>query len=315
MKRGIYKKRTKYSVPDSVLDQLVDLLRSWGITEKDWLLTTEHALQRFGYPLVDPYSPHEVDVVIRRSAIPWRVKDNEWTILPPQKSKYFKDFRRFSTTTHFVLHFAMSPYGPLRVREIDSASWYALPTGRRIHVATPVQYVDAMTALTQAPAIASHMRENIPRMKKRFEELYRYAIREGDQPLIKACRAFFKVAGKDRHIMSSYTASENLLQGVGIGKGRLKGMTHIVRGEKEFSNFRRGEILVSADTNPVYLPLMKKARAIVTDRGGLTSHAATLAREFGIPAVIGTKVATKVLKTGDRVEVDMGNGIVRKLKK
>ena len=59
------------------------------------------------------------------------------------------------------------------------------------------------------------------------------------------------------------------------------------------------------------MPLMKKAKAIVTDEGGITSHAAVISRELKIPCVIGTKIATKVLKNNDLVEVDADNGVVR----
>ena len=58
---------------------------------------------------------------------------------------------------------------------------------------------------------------------------------------------------------------------------------------------------------------MKKASAIITDEGGLSCHAAIVARELGIPCIIGTKIATKVLKDGDRVEVDADKGIVKKI--
>jgi len=111
-------------------------------------------------------------------------------------------------------------------------------------------------------------------------------------------------------LLSGETA---ILRGKGIGKGMIRGYVRIVKQRSDFLRFEKGKLLVAEDTNPVFLPLMRKAKAIITDRGGLTSHAATLAREFGIPAVIGTKVATKVLKTGDRVEVDTKKGVVRKL--
>ena len=67
-------------------------------------------------------------------------------------------------------------------------------------------------------------------------------------------------------------------------------------------------------TNPQIVPFLKNISAIVTDEGGLTCHAAIVARELKIPCVIGTKIATKVLKDGQLVEVDANKGIVRKLK-
>jgi len=67
-------------------------------------------------------------------------------------------------------------------------------------------------------------------------------------------------------------------------------------------------------TSPEFLPAMKKAKAIITDEGGVTCHAAIVSRELNIPCVIGTKVATKSLKDGDLVEVDTHQGIIRKIK-
>lgn len=64
-------------------------------------------------------------------------------------------------------------------------------------------------------------------------------------------------------------------------------------------------------TRPDYVPLMHKAGAIVTDEGGLTSHAAIIARELKVPCVVGTRLAMRVLKNGDRVEVDAINGVIK----
>ena len=66
-------------------------------------------------------------------------------------------------------------------------------------------------------------------------------------------------------------------------------------------------------TTPDYVPAMKRAAAIVTDKGGRTCHAAIVSRELKIPCVIGTKIATQVFKTGDIVEVDAERGIVKKI--
>ena len=62
-----------------------------------------------------------------------------------------------------------------------------------------------------------------------------------------------------------------------------------------------------------YLPAMKRSGAIITDDGGATCHAAIISREFGIPCVVGTKVATQVFKTGDKLKVDANLGIIKKI--
>ncbi len=78
--------------------------------------------------------------------------------------------------------------------------------------------------------------------------------------------------------------------------------------------FNQGDILVAASTNPSLVTLMHKAGAIVTDEGGLTSHAAILSRELKVPCVINTGIATRIFKDGDVMEVDANNGTVRLIK-
>lgn len=96
--------------------------------------------------------------------------------------------------------------------------------------------------------------------------------------------------------------------------GKAQGVVNIISHQGEFKKFKAGDILVTSMTHPEFLNIMKKAAAIVTDEGGITCHAAIISRELKIPCVIGTKVATKVFKDGDMVEVDANNGIVRKIK-
>ncbi|MEK6868049.1 MAG: PEP-utilizing enzyme [Nanoarchaeota archaeon] len=96
--------------------------------------------------------------------------------------------------------------------------------------------------------------------------------------------------------------------------GKVKGKVRIVNDRSVVGvKFEKGEILVSVSTSPIYLSLMQKAGAIITDEGGLMCHAAILSRELKIPTIIGTKNATRVLKDGDFIEVDAEKGIVRKV--
>ena len=89
----------------------------------------------------------------------------------------------------------------------------------------------------------------------------------------------------------------------------------IILASKEGYKLRKNEFLVATMTTPDYILLMKKAVGFITDEGGVTCHAAIVAREMNKPCIIGTKVATKVLKDGDLVEVDVNKGIVKILKK
>lgn len=95
--------------------------------------------------------------------------------------------------------------------------------------------------------------------------------------------------------------------------GKAIGVARIIMGPKDLHKMQKGDVLVAIATDPDVVPGMKIASAIVTEQGGVTSHAAIVSRELGVPCVIGTKIATKWLKDGDRIEVDATKGIVRKL--
>lgn len=105
----------------------------------------------------------------------------------------------------------------------------------------------------------------------------------------------------------------NYLKGNSAASGQAKGRIKIVFDSKDFKNFKKGDILVTEMTRPDFLPIIKNAKAVITDEGGLTCHAAIISRELKIPCIVGTKIATKVLKDGDLVEVDANKGIVKKL--
>ena len=108
----------------------------------------------------------------------------------------------------------------------------------------------------------------------------------------------------------SATEAEKILQGLGASPGVGVGPVKIIKSAKEIKRMEGGEILVTEMTTPDFVPAMKKAAAIVTDTGGMTSHAAIVSREIGVPCIVGTQEATKILKEGTTVSVDGTHGIV-----
>lgn len=103
------------------------------------------------------------------------------------------------------------------------------------------------------------------------------------------------------------------LKGQSASPGYAVGTAKILHNIGELDKVKKGDILIAATTTPAHVPAMERAAAIVTEEGGLLCHAAIVSREMNIPCVIGTKIATKVLKDGDLVEVDAYKGIVRKI--
>jgi phosphohistidine swiveling domain-containing protein len=129
----------------------------------------------------------------------------------------------------------------------------------------------------------------------------------------EAILAEFKEEAVFSEVFSGQTAS----------KGKITGKVKIIpvdysnlsRVNAEIEKMQQGDILIAETTAPELMVACKKAGAIVTDMGGLMSHAAIISREFGIPCIVGTKIATKVLHDSDLVEVDADNGVVRIIEK
>ncbi len=111
------------------------------------------------------------------------------------------------------------------------------------------------------------------------------------------------------------TAARNILvKGLPASPGRVSGIAHVILSPNLIDNFKEGEILITEMTAPDWVPAMKKAKAIVTDSGGMTCHASIVSRELGIPCVVGTKSrgksATTSIETGMEITVDATNGVI-----
>ncbi|MFH0971733.1 MAG: PEP-utilizing enzyme [Candidatus Micrarchaeota archaeon] len=103
------------------------------------------------------------------------------------------------------------------------------------------------------------------------------------------------------------------VKGMPACKGNVEGKARIIRHTDDLKKFREGEVFVAKYTFPSYTPYMAKSAAIITDDGGITSHAAIISREYGIPCVVGTKHATKIFRDGDFVSVDAYSGVVKRV--
>lgn len=111
-------------------------------------------------------------------------------------------------------------------------------------------------------------------------------------------------------LFSHDTKGQKQVKGMIACKGKVEGRVKIVLKRHDIVNMPQGAVLVASMTRPEMVPAMQRAIAIVTDEGGVTSHAAIISRELNTPCVIGTKLATKLFRDGDLVEVDAETGVV-----
>lgn len=140
-----------------------------------------------------------------------------------------------------------------------------------------------------------------------------------DHAMINENGKIYCVSGKQAAKIGEFF-KENVSQvrefkGEIASKGKVRGQVKLVFDNDDFSKVKTGDILVTSMTTPPMVLIMKKASAFVTDEGGITSHAAIISREMKKPCIIGTKIATKVFKDGDLVEVDAKKGVVRRITK
>ncbi|HSK74567.1 MAG TPA: phosphoenolpyruvate synthase [Pyrinomonadaceae bacterium] len=119
-------------------------------------------------------------------------------------------------------------------------------------------------------------------------------------------------AQKQQNYIENYKLSDNhgapLVSGVAVGEKISHGKVHILLDPDKLREFKEGDILVTSMTDPAWEPIMKRASAIVTDRGGRTCHSAIISRELGLPCIVGTGNATDVLRSGTDVTVSCAEG-------
>lgn len=124
-------------------------------------------------------------------------------------------------------------------------------------------------------------------------------------------RAFRAMPLAFARMIGAKPSDRAIVSGSPAAPGRAAGAVRVIRGPDEFDQLEPGEILVAPMTAPAWTPLFTRAAAVVTDVGSAASHASIIAREYGIPAVVGTAMASTVIQDGQEIEVDGNAGVVR----
>lgn len=163
-----------------------------------------------------------------------------------------------------------------------------------------------------ASEVASVLREHQPTRRELRQRRQRSVV-------VMSRQGCYVSTGRDvDSIYRSMLGSRKLhdvqdIRGLSASLGRAVGTVKVVGSATEINKVQEGDILVAVMTRPDYVPAMRRAAAVVTNEGGITSHAAIVSRELGIPCIIGTKIATQVFQDGDMVEVNANHGWVRKV--
>jgi len=155
----------------------------------------------------------------------------------------------------------------------------------------------------------------LSKLGKLIEDLYQFPqdiewAKQGTQLFILQTRPVTTLKPKESTKILHKIEAQAILTGIAASPGIAVGPVIIVPVASQIDKVKNGDVLVAEMTTPDFVPAMKRASAIVTDRGGRTAHAAIVSRELGIPCVVGTEVATKTLKDGQEITVDGSGGQV-----
>ena len=208
--------------------------------------------------------------------------------------------------------------GPKKIKMIFSnrgrATTRNIPTDRREREKFCISDEEALTLAGQAIAIEEHYSARAGVHRPMDIEWAKDGL-DGRLYIVQA-RPETVASRRDRNVVEEYRVKKHgplMIEGRAVGAKIAFGKARVIQHTSELSTFVPGEILVADTTSPDWGTVMKAAAAIVTNRGGRTCHAAIVARELGIPAIVGTDRATNLIRTGDLIAVSCAEGDVGKV--
>ena len=205
-------------------------------------------------------------------------------------------------------HFYIDAMLPAKARLLLLEIGKLLVKAKAIHSAEDIFYfyLDELVELVQNPTDAT---ANVTARKEMLAQDAKKDIpaNYGTPPQEEAAPVIERIFGTKS---ADVNEEEKTFKGYAASKGTHTGIVRIVRNQDDFAKVTKGDVLVCKTTLPPWTVLFSIAGAVITDAGGILSHAGTVAREYKLPAVLGTKVSTQLLKDGDVVTVDGTNGVV-----
>jgi len=300
---------------EEVLENLEELFSQWGICNQDWVFTAQYAFRLLGYD-VGVREGH-LNIQVNKAKIPWKVGKALETH-PPINTKHSKGCLRFQEKTGF--EFDIAPSNPENFkRKIKYTVHYSLPNGKKIRVQTPEGGLEELDIIFSLCIDEGWGIEKGFRVMPSVEDQWKALLKKGEIKLAKKYENLMKKYSRFRKIKKSSVLKDftkiRKFAGIVASKGKARGIVNVVLNPEATKKFEKGEILVTSMTSPKFTIFYKKTSAIVTDGGGTLCHAAIVAREMKVPCIVGTRIATQVLKDGDYVEVDATIGKVSKLER
>ena len=295
---------------EKTLVELKKVMESWGLDQSDWSLFLHFADILSGYDILYARDNH-LHVMISIDKIPWKVNKKyiDQEVITPTGSKYEKDFTKFIKKTDWDFHILVGDKNYFKSFIKNDSLLYKVDGGK-IRMATPLGNIKWLD-IHMKKSIRLYSPEVVARRltwtklilqeakRKKHKQIIIYANRIIKKYLIKS-----KKAENNRKVAEDFFEDSKNIKGQVAFKGKVSGKVLLVNSDKIIKNVKKNVILVSKLTSPKLVSQIKVSKAVITDEGGMLSHAAIFAREFKIPCIVGTQIATQILKDGDKVEVN-----------
>jgi len=297
---------------EKVIEKLEKLLRKWGIKRDQWILIANYALKLQGYE--SKLRKGHFNTILYKEKLPWKVKEG-FEVFPPKNSAWEKDNIKWMKETNFETD--LIPYNSRKVKKyLKYSILYKLPNKRLVRLITMegnlISLNDYLVHCREEEAgIAKgvYLLDVIEDLKKASEK------KEDKKSVSLANKILKKYAFLKQKKQRKQKIFDGKIQGKGIYGGKVIGRVTLIRRRGKVVNMKEKGIIVAKMTSPDFVIMISKIKGIITDEGGKLCHAAILAREFGIPCVVETEIATKAIKDRDIVQLDADLGVVKILKR
>lgn len=295
------------------------LIRSWGIRSDDYFYMGREALRMLGFPV--PLNDRgRVDTVLatREATLPWfegNPKRGFQEVPPPQGSDHLVRVNAFTAQHGMEVHFYSFSEPKFSWRE-EYLGNVTLPNGTIVRFNGPYGVIRGLEEdMLPFCNDAGLGYEKGVRMLQYIRDIGELARDRGDERALQKARQVLKEFGwisEEYEKKLNEARAQEIVRGTSVVPGLVQGVAHLVQ-DILVNPPTTPSIVITEKITPAFYRYRELIQALVVDHGGITSHAAILAREWKIPTVISTKVAMHKFTTGDMIEVDATNGIVRKI--
>jgi len=280
------------------LIRLISMFKSWGINTNDWLVCDRFINKKY---LEDLTKSSEIHIVIKDYKLPWEIKEKK-QIIPPKNTSYLHDFIRYIKADLQV------EIGAANKKEFFELLKYS----------EKIKLDDKINFLQLSPLFhALHLKENIKRAKSNKNFDYYGTLLELEKRLFLYAKEYDDLLISSELTKIYQDRNKNIINTLGgtpVNDFKIKGKVKLIFAHNFNCKINKDNIIVVRNTNVKWIPLMIKAKGVISEEGGLTCHTAIACRELKIPGLVGVKDVLFKLLDGDIIEMDSKEKYARLIK-